>query len=78
MATVDAIVGRIYGALSQALRPMAADSVLAHLVKLREEGGVREESGSWGPVRTLHLPDEHEPNTRASVPSVPVRHDHSD
>ena len=52
--TLDAIVSRVYGDLSQALRLMAADSVLAHLVKLRDEGRVREESEAWSPVRTPH------------------------
>ena len=32
---------------------MAADSVL-DLVKLRDEGRVREESEAWSPIRTLH------------------------
>ena len=52
--TLDTIVSRVYGDLSQALRLMAADSVLAHLIKLRDEGHVREESDAWSPVRTLH------------------------
>ncbi len=52
--TLDAIVSRVYGDLTHTLRLMAADSVLAHLVKLRDEGRVREESEAWSPVRTLH------------------------
>ena len=52
--TLEAIVNRVYGDLSQGLRLMAADSVLAHLVKLRDEGRVREESEAWSPIRTLH------------------------
>ena len=52
--TLDAIVGRVYGDLSHALRLMAADSVLAHLVKLRDEGRAREESEAWSQVRTPH------------------------
>ena len=52
--TLEAIVGQVYGDLSHPLRLMAADSVLAHLVKLRDEGRVREEGEAWSPVRTLH------------------------
>ena len=52
--TLETIVSRVYGDLSQALRIMAADSVLAHLVKLRDEGRVQEESEAWSPVRVLH------------------------
>jgi hypothetical protein len=39
--TPDAIVPRIYGALPAALARAAADSVLAHLIKLRREGRVQ-------------------------------------
>lgn len=54
LVTLEAIVGRLYGDLLDPLRLMAADNVLAHLVKLRDEGRVREESQAWSPVVTLH------------------------
>jgi len=44
---LDTIVGRVYRDLSSRLRPMATDSVLAHLVKLRDDGRVREENEAW-------------------------------
>jgi glyoxylase-like metal-dependent hydrolase (beta-lactamase superfamily II) len=45
--TVPAITQTIYDGLSSALLPAAAENVLAHLEKLREEGAVREEAGRW-------------------------------
>ena len=47
--TLDAIVSHVYLDLSQALRLMATESVLAHLIKLRDEGRVREENEAWRP-----------------------------
>jgi glyoxylase-like metal-dependent hydrolase (beta-lactamase superfamily II) len=41
------IVGRVYQDLPSTLRDAAAESVLAHLVKLRNEGRVREQGGVW-------------------------------
>ena len=46
-ATVDAIVARVYNQLSPALRAMAAESVTAHLVKLRREGRVNHSADGW-------------------------------
>lgn len=45
--TVDELVAAIYGGLAEDLRGAAAESLLAHLVKLDEEGGAArdEESG---------------------------------
>ena len=45
--TPDAIVDQIYGDLPRALRDAAADSVMAHLMKLGQEGRVRCENGAW-------------------------------
>lgn len=45
--TPEAIVPRIYGDLSPALLAAAADSVLAHLVKLQEEGRAEVSDGKW-------------------------------
>ena len=45
--TVDALVERIYRELMPALVPMARESVLAHLMKLADEGAVRCEDGEW-------------------------------
>ncbi len=36
--TPDEIVDRVYKGLTDALRPAAAESVAAHLIKLREDG----------------------------------------
>ena len=49
--TVDAITTRIYVALQPALLPMARESVLAHLVKLEEEGKARRGRVGWAAVR---------------------------
>ena len=45
--SVDAIVGRLYTRLHPTVVRAAADSVLAHLVKLRDEGQVEERNGEW-------------------------------
>jgi len=45
--TIDQIVSRIYGELPSGLRVAAADTVLAHLIKLRHESRVRESGGRW-------------------------------
>jgi hydroxyacylglutathione hydrolase len=45
--SADAVVSRIYTALAPALRPMARDSVTAHLVKLEREGRVRRDGENW-------------------------------
>jgi glyoxylase-like metal-dependent hydrolase (beta-lactamase superfamily II) len=46
-STPPAIVDRVYGALPDQLGSAAADTVLAHLIKLRNEGRVKEHDGSW-------------------------------
>lgn len=48
--TPQAIAGRIYVRLSPWFEAAAADSVLAHLVKLEEEGRARVVDGSWSLV----------------------------
>ena len=45
--TVDALVEEIYAGLTPALVPMARESVLAHLLKLQDEGVVRCEGDHW-------------------------------
>jgi glyoxylase-like metal-dependent hydrolase (beta-lactamase superfamily II) len=50
-ATPEAIVARVYAGLAATLQSAAADSVLAHLVKLQEEGRV-EKIASPGPSST--------------------------
>jgi beta-lactamase-like protein len=40
--TVDEIVARVYPDLSESLRDAAADSVRAHLIKLRDDGRERQ------------------------------------
>jgi len=47
LATVDALVTGIYRGLAPALVPMARESVLAHLIKLEDEGRVRREGEMW-------------------------------
>jgi glyoxylase-like metal-dependent hydrolase (beta-lactamase superfamily II) len=47
LATPDAIARRVYGELGVLARA-AADSVLAHLVKLEEDGRARCDDGAWG------------------------------
>ena len=45
--TIDEIVGRVYGELPTGLRVAAADTVLAHLIKLQHESRVRGTGGGW-------------------------------
>lgn len=49
--TVEAITTRIYVALEPALLPMARESVLAHLMKLEDEGEARGVGPVWRPRR---------------------------
>jgi glyoxylase-like metal-dependent hydrolase (beta-lactamase superfamily II) len=46
-STPEDIVGHVYDALPASLVSAAADSVLAHLIKLRDEGRVIEHDGRW-------------------------------
>jgi glyoxylase-like metal-dependent hydrolase (beta-lactamase superfamily II) len=43
----EAIVARVYGALAPPLLAAAADSVLAHLIKLEEDGAAVNSNGRW-------------------------------
>jgi DNA-binding transcriptional ArsR family regulator len=45
--TITAIAARIYRGLDPALLPQAHESVLAHLRKLEDDGGVRLEGDAW-------------------------------
>jgi glyoxylase-like metal-dependent hydrolase (beta-lactamase superfamily II) len=45
--TIDGLVAGIYHGLNQALVPMAKESVLAHLLKLEEEGRARRMGDEW-------------------------------
>lgn len=45
--TVAAIVARIYGGLAPALVPQAEDSVLAHLLKLADDGMATRDGAAW-------------------------------
>ncbi len=47
LQTVDAITARIYTNLLPALTPMACESVLAHLVKLEDEGMAQGTGALW-------------------------------
>ncbi len=53
--TVDAIVARIYAGLTDALVPMARESVLAHLVKLEDEGRAARAGGEWSSKPSAHF-----------------------
>jgi glyoxylase-like metal-dependent hydrolase (beta-lactamase superfamily II) len=46
-STPAAVVDRVYGALPDQLRSAAADTVLAHLIKLHDEKRVIEHDGAW-------------------------------
>ena len=48
--TVDAIAERIYVGLAELLMPMAKESVLAHLIKLQDEGLARRDGEVWSTV----------------------------
>ncbi len=45
--TVDALVTRIYVGIKPALLPMARESVLAHLHKLKDEGAAQQHGEEW-------------------------------
>jgi hydroxyacylglutathione hydrolase len=47
LSTVDVLVSQIYRGLAPALVPMARESVLAHLIKLEDEGRVRRDGENW-------------------------------
>jgi glyoxylase-like metal-dependent hydrolase (beta-lactamase superfamily II) len=57
--TPEAIAARVYGQLSPAIAAGAADSVLAHLVKLEEEGRAKKEQ-RLRPERGAEPPSERE------------------
>ena len=45
--TPEAIVRRVYTGLNETMQRLAAESVLAHLVKLEREGRARREADAW-------------------------------
>ena len=54
--TVEQIVARVYPELTEALRDAAADGVVAHLVKLRDEGRAEASPTASGPVLWCLIP----------------------
>ena len=50
----EQLVDRIYEALTDDLRAAASESVLAHLMKLRDEGRALEQDGGWALIATAH------------------------
>ena len=46
-AGIDALVARVYDDVPVSLHPMASQSLLAHLLKLKGEGRAAERSGRW-------------------------------
>ena len=59
LTRVDEIVSRIYPTLAAPLVPMAAESVLAHLMKLEREGKVSRKADQWT-TKTVLNHEEHE------------------
>ncbi len=51
LSTVDAITARIHSGLTDAMMPMARESVLAHLQKLEHDGLARRDAAQWVVVR---------------------------
>ena len=49
-ATLEQLLPAVYDDVSPRLYPVASRSLLAHLLKLRDEGRVREAQGSWSPA----------------------------
>ena len=49
-AGMEALVSRVYDDVPVALHPMASQSLLAHLLKLKGEGRAAEHSGRWLPA----------------------------
>jgi glyoxylase-like metal-dependent hydrolase (beta-lactamase superfamily II) len=49
--TVDVIADRIYTGLTPELGPLARQSVLAHLIKLEQDGLARREGSRWLPLK---------------------------
>jgi glyoxylase-like metal-dependent hydrolase (beta-lactamase superfamily II) len=49
-ATVEELVPRAYADVAPAVWPLAARSLLAHLLKLRDEGRAVEHAGVWSPA----------------------------
>ncbi len=51
VSTVDDITSAIYTGLTSALAPMARETVLAHLLKLEDDGRVRKDGQQWAVAR---------------------------
>jgi glyoxylase-like metal-dependent hydrolase (beta-lactamase superfamily II)/8-oxo-dGTP pyrophosphatase MutT (NUDIX family) len=49
-ATLDELTPEVYQDVPEALHPLAARSLLAHLLKLVDDGRARENEGRWEPV----------------------------
>jgi glyoxylase-like metal-dependent hydrolase (beta-lactamase superfamily II) len=49
-ATVDELLARVYPTLQPALESFARESILAHLIKLEDEGRIRRDDTRWRPV----------------------------
>jgi hypothetical protein len=47
LSTPDDIIVRIYPGLATGLHAAAADTILAHLIKLEESGRATREAGKW-------------------------------
>ncbi len=46
-APAEALLALVYHDVPERMHPVASRSLLAHLIKLRDEGAVREEAGRW-------------------------------
>lgn len=50
-ATLDVLVTRVYDDVDPRLHPLAQSSLLAHLIKLEEEGRVQRDGEAWVPAQ---------------------------
>jgi len=49
-ATVEGLLPHVYDDVPPRMHPVAARSLLAHLLKLRDEGRAAEAGGAWRPL----------------------------
>jgi hypothetical protein len=51
-ATLDALVPHVYDDVPERMHPVASRSLLAHLLKLRDDGRALETDGAWRMMRS--------------------------
>ena len=52
-ATPQTLLATVYADVPERMHPVALRSLMAHLIKLRDEGRVRQEEGRWSPTGKL-------------------------